>query len=77
MLIQWIEKRTAASADPRSAMGKAASVVGIAVNMFLVAGIIVTALAISLYSFPGLFVLLVHAFRPSRTLLWIGLSRCE
>ena len=59
MLIRWIEKKTAAAADPRSALGKAASIVGIAVNFLLfafkaLAGILSGSLAITADAFNNL-----------------------
>ncbi len=59
MLIKWMEKRTAAAADPRSAMGKAASIVGIAVNLLLfafkaLAGLLSGSLAITADAFNNL-----------------------
>jgi len=59
MLLQWIEKRTAAAADSRSDVGKAASVVGIAVNLLLfafkaLAGVVSGSLAITADAFNNL-----------------------
>ena len=59
MLLEWIEKRMSAAADPRSALGKAASVVGIAINVLLfaakaLAGFLSGSLAITADAFNNL-----------------------
>ncbi len=59
MLIKWIERRTAAADDARSAMGKAASIVGIGVNALLfafkaLAGLLSGSLAITADAFNNL-----------------------
>ena len=59
MLITWLQKRCARAGDARSSMGKAASIVGIAVNFLLfavkaLAGLLSGSLAITADAFNNL-----------------------